>query len=725
MSYRFRTLIVASAIAAIACVAGNASAGTLAENSCSAAIGKTVTKYQATIAKNMVACHKAKAGGKLDNDSRNCNDADSSDVKGKVPGARQKVADGITAKCNDADALAVRQLYPTCPSPAENADGINGIDNFGELASCLIELSDAYVGGMAEQVLGQVQGAVTGVPINTALAECQNGIGKAFSKAVKTYGSTYAKSQAAYNKLNLTSGANLAYGVRVSGDPDGKASTAILAVKDAITEGCGLVAPPNPADLSGPAWDDLGMCGQSTPEQDSCATGILNRQLSGLTGAVFHFPNTAGVLQCASFADIFVNAGAGSHVTRTRLDTGYTGAAHREDVLDQSIIGVKLENCDDNCANCDVRIDPTNAFCRCDNNPSIVCDDVPTIAGESTSTECGGNLCHCMFGPPQPLSSGGTPICMVNRFAREFTGGTTTAGSYDVGTRIRSYVFTGINALRPCPTCEGDSTLNDGVKGGLCKYADEDPPAGACDANAAITLGNISNIVSFDCMPESGGGIGTQSLGLQFTDGTKSLTAAITTGSGFCTAGTCHCSQCTADPTVGCATTADCTAAGLGGTCGQNLAGSNPRQNSCTAGVSDCAADGLNPGMGTCTSGPFDKFCDGTLRANGAGVIPCSSDASCDVYDSICDGGDCGICTSSLPHSQRSCFLPTIFVTGESGVYDGEAVSVGCSAQTGSPSVNAARGLPGPVRVRLDFNMDLLCDDHSTSYELPGGMNCP
>ena len=281
-------------------------------------------------------------------------------------------------------------------------------------------------------------------------------------------------------------------------------------------------------------------------------------------------------------------------------------------------------------------------------------------------------------------------------------------------------MYAGVSALRPCPTCEGDTTPRDGIRNGLCKYADEDPPVGACDVNASLTLGNVANDVSFDCFPTTAN-LGTLNLGLQFSDGTKAITAS--QGGTSCAAGTCHCSECTADTTVGCATTADCTAAGLGGTCGVNLLANNPKQNACTAGVADCTADPQNPGMGACNQS--DKFCAGALRPNGAGIIPCSNDASCDAYDSICDGGDCGLCVSGLPHSQRSCFLPSISSTGDPGVFDSEGVSVFCSAATASSTVNSAAGLPGPGRVRLDFDFDILCDDHNTTYELPGGINCP
>ncbi len=739
MNLNFKSLIAASAVAAVVCAAGNASAGDSIENGCAAAIGKNIAKYQASVAKNIVGCTKSKAGGKLVDSSIDCTGTTgatpASDLKLKIPGARQKVIDGINGKCVSGIANVLAN-YPTCPSPSSityPTAGGSTITNATDLAKCLIGLSDSYVQRMAQQVIGNVTNAVTGQSFATtfgaipgdALSDCQNGIGKAFSKAVKTYGGVYTKSQAAYSKLVLTTGSNLTYGVRTTGDPDSKASLAISAVGTAVTASCGAVAAGNPVTPNAGAWPTLHTCGQSTTDQASCAQSVLTRQLSGLTGAIFEFPHTGSALRCASFADIVINAGNESKMTNSRLDSGFTGAGHKVDIIDQSTGGVALTGCDDNCANCDIGIDPTNGYCRCENNPKVECDAVPTAGGEQTDADdCGGTLCHCMFGPPLPLSSAGTPVCVVNRFARSFTGGTTAVGSYDVGTRTKSLVFLGTSALRPCPTCEGDGTPRDGIKGGLCRYADEDPiggnPGDPCDIDASLTLGGIPNNVSFDCFPITASA-GTLNLGLQFTDGTKSLTAAV--GGANCAAGTCHCSECTADPTVGCATTADCTAAGLGGTCGVNLGGNNPRQNSCTAGIADCTADSNNPGMGACNQ--IDKFCDGAVRPDGSGIIPCSNDASCNAYTSICDGGVCGSCVQGLPKSARSCFLPTISATGTSGVFDSEGVSVFCSAATSNGTVNSAAGLPGPGRVKLDFDFDILCSDHATTYQLPGGMNCP
>lgn len=718
MKHYFKMVIAASVVAAVACSAGIASAGGPPDAACHAAIGKAIAKYQATLAKNLIGCHKSRSGGKIA-EATNCNDAVQADLKGKRTDARAKVNATIDGKCTPDLLTEFQGFYPRCPSPAATSDngGTPGIDSFDELGTCLADLSEAYIDRVGAQVMGNP--TTGGVALPKGLASCQGGIGKALSKAVKTVTGNFAKCQAGTESGGATSNVATCLAAIAT---DGKSQPSIDAITTAINTSCVSTNVPTQAD-----WITLHMCGQSTDQMVTCAVGrTASPTIKGLAAEDQGFPNTGGNLQCASFADVLINAGHGEEITNTRLDSGFTGAGHRVDVIDQSIGSVKLQNCNADCEDCQVRIDTAANSCRCADQPTVHCDVAPTTSEQVDNTHCttGSHLCTCMFGPPLPLSSAGVPVCIVNRFSQEYTGGTSVVGSYDVGTRTRSFVFNGINQLRPCPTCEGDTTLNDGVRGGHCQYEDTDPPGIACDGNAVTEFGGIENVVSFDCPPDPAKGIGSLNLGLQFTDGTTTLNAAITTGSGNCASGTCHCSQCSGDPSAGCATNADCAAIGAG-TCGQNLGANNPSQNSCTGGVSNCVSDPLNPGMGACNAGPFDKYCNGALRADGGGIIPCSSDASCLTYNSICAGGDCGTCDPGLPNAQRSCFLSTISSTGLAGIYNSQGESVFCSAQTASSSVNSAAGLPGPTRVKLDFDFNLYCSNHTTNFDLPSGANCP
>lgn len=256
---------------------------------------------------------------------------------------------------------------------------------------------------------------------------------------------------------------------------------------------------------------------------------------------------------------MLINAGHGHKRSSTRLDFGWTGFTHNVDVIDYSIGGVLLENCNSNCDNCDFRIDKTIGTCRCSNDVTIECSTV-----EAADVACGGNNCNCFFGPPLALSAGGTRVCAVNRFAQEFTGGTGTVGEYNVQSTTRARVHQGLSLTKPCPTCVGDPTRNDGIRGGTCSGA------------------------------------------------------------------ACHCSQ--------------------------------------------------------------------------------------------CPGNNCGTCT--IP-GERSCFLPTVSATGKPGIFNGEGVSAFCSAQTTYSPVNTAGGLPGPGRVRPDFDFNIYRPDGVSIMRLPGDLNCP
>ena len=707
MKQPFKTLIAATAAVAIVVAASPASALTTAEIGCHAAIGKNLSKYQASLAKNLIGCHKARIAGKIGANTL-CNTTAGADTKGKLITAQLKVTSGINGKCLlTGDPLtgseAVLAQYPRCPSPAATSDDLGattGIDTFTELATCQMRLAEAYINDIGEQALGLP--ALTPLLSKTAIG-CHGAIGKTLSNVVKTVSGTFTACQAADEKA----GGDLVYNTcATSGDIAGKAAAAIAAMKSAIDVSC--------VTLIQAEWAQFGTCGQSTTLMKGCAVDKITDPTSrGLAAAAMGLPGT-----CAAFADVIINAGYGQKLSMTRLDSGYTGLAHDVDVVDLSLGGVKLENCNADCENCDVRIDPTNGYCRCESDSTRKCDVVNGNDNDVAPNGCSGlasQQCNCMFGPPLAISSGGTPVCVVNRFAQEFTGGTSVVGSYDVATRTRAVVHLGISQTQPCPTCNGDATLNDNVKGGTC---DGGQRTGLnCDSNA-----NHPDFgpTSFDCLPASGANVtgAGLNLALRFTDGTVSLTAAV--GGANCASGTCHCSHCTLDSQVGCSVDADCAAVGAG-TCGVNLGGANPRQNSCTGGPAACIADGS--GLGACDfNGPNDTFCDGDLRKNGRGFIPCTSDLDCDALDPDCSGGDCGLCGAP---TSRSCFLPNISATGKSGIFNSEGVSAFCSAATGNPGVNSAGGLPGPGRVKLDFDFTVYCSDHSTKFQFPSGFTCP
>lgn len=708
MKHTFKLLVAAASVVSIVGAAGTASADPL---KCHAAIGKNVAKYQATLIKNMAACHKSRNALKVDA-SKACNTAAGADLKGKRNDARTKVIGGITKACVAGVDDSVLALYPRCPSPvaaSDNGGATSGIDTFTELGNCLLDLSENYVGDIGEEVLGYP--AATALPLDKGQQACVNAQGKALGSVLKA-AAGLTKCQATAEK----GGSPLGLESSCISSTASAVTTALLDFSAATNDACGSENMPNGrADFR-----EIGLCGETVQQLATCAvTRVVKPLANGLLAATQEFPNDgAGNLTCgAGKADVIINAaygdvpGTGKRAD-TRLDAGYSGFSHNVDVVDQYKGAVLLTGCDADCENCTVTMDTNAGNCRCENDPTVECT---TIGGSDPA--CGGNTCQCMFGPPLALSAGGTPTCVVNRFASDFSGSTGAVGEYDVSTNTRALVHTGINQLQPCPICTGGTS---GAIGGT----------GTCSGGPRNGLSCTTDAVnpdfgpsSFDCPPDPLGNISGAGLklALQFSSGTKTITAGIANAS-FCASGTCHCSVCSGDSLIGCSSDAECIAAGAG-TCGVNLGVQNPSQNECDGGPSDCVADPENPGMGKCNTGPYDNFCNGTtaLRNNGGGIIPCNDNADCDALDATC-GGDCGTCDKV---TQRSCFLPTVTATGAPGIFESEGVSAFCNALTGNSGVNAAGGLPGPGRVQLNFAFNVYCGTGSTQFNLPMGQNCP
>ena len=170
--------------------------------------------------------------------------------------------------------------------------------------------------------------------------------------------------------------------------------------------------------------------------------------------------------ECPAFGELTVLAGHGKTCldtseceagecidgrcrTATRLDTGLTGIAHDSDITDDVTVRGFLD-CGDTfpCGVCQLNgIDPSPGYCRCANNNQVLCDQ-PFAAD---TDDCGGQLCHCYFGPPLALSAGNTPACVVNRFRQDVTGtANVDLGAGEVTAKLSSIVHLGISTIRPC-----------------------------------------------------------------------------------------------------------------------------------------------------------------------------------------------------------------------------------------------------------------------------------
>ncbi len=647
--------------------------------SCRAAIAKAGGKYIKTAQKVITGCHKLRNAGKIPA-ALDCNNLATADIKVKIPTAAQKARDAVIG--NPDCGAAVLAQFGRCPVPFETIDdggATTGIDEFTELADCLIAHTDALAQDTAETVLGSPT-----APLVPDVQRCHSALAKGYTKLVNTTVKERAKCQSASDKV----GGAFAFACATS-DPNGKILTARNKAASAITSACTILNP-----LSRSSRD------RGLPDMDSCA-----ETLDGLI--VCALDDTAGKTGGGTAAMLWelpgICPGTGSYVvvpvsTGTELDTGFSGLVHDMD----PILGYRgaafTISCDVDCANCvSTAVAPPADACRCNGDPTVVC------ANDLACTGFGGT-CQCFYGPPTPYSAGSSPACVTTRVDGSMSGSLDPAtGAVALAIPLRVTIYLGIGVDRPCPLCDA----------GACDGGSRDGLACTVDATDA-TFGSVS----YDCPPSPGSNITGAGLEttVDYTTGSTSLPFGTDCG-GFLTGSACACAVCTGDTSLTCNSDAECAGVGAG-TCTAGVTSSTRFPNKCDDLI--CSPDpGGAPDDGTCFAGPTDSYCDGYLRANGEGILGCADNADCQAYDPICAGSDCGDCTLS---KFRECFLDPIVAVGTPG----EAiVGVGCIGGSASPAVNSVIGWPGAYRVKQKLAAELFCSDGVTPYQPPGGSNCP
>ncbi len=479
-------------------------------------------------------------------------------------------------------------------------------------------------------------------------------------------------------------------------------------------------------------------------------------------GELVLFAGTTGVA-CTSNLDCPVgtcDVGLGRCITTTRLDTGFTGIAHGSDINDQ-VLTVGTLICPgpfdalnaEPCGDCTVAgLNPDPGYCRCQGDNRTVCDQPFAV----DNVNCGGGICDCFFGAPLPLSSGNTPVCVVNRFFDDISGtANVDAGSGAITANLRSVAHLGESLVLPCPVCGGtctaglvgsgcatdldcdtglasgtfnndgtcsnyDATANDGLRGGTCFKGLNDGQS--CDIGAFHESfpapGGAGAGASLDCFPASGKNVSGTGLkiSLNQTTGTSALpVAGVKCGFPVFAESLCPCGQCLTGPGTftadTCTSNADCMGIGIG-TCGNPDGAVFP--NSCENGL----CSDIGGGRGECTTGPNDGFCDGLLLSNGSGFIGCLSNADCSPAIIGLPGGNCTLTT------RRSCFLDPITATGAADPNTPVGVAAFCVGATGNTGLNSVAGLPGPGLVTNAAAATTFCSDGVTAYT-PGVGGCP
>ncbi|MBI3770668.1 MAG: hypothetical protein HY271_19540 [Deltaproteobacteria bacterium] len=274
---------------------------------------------------------------------------------------------------------------------------------------------------------------------------------------------------------------------------------------------------------------------------------------------------------------------------------------------------------------------------RCVNASNVEC---------TSDADCPGSTCAFFFGTSIPVSSGGFPVCFINRVAGPVTG--TLSPELGAGTSnlpIVASIYSGIAVDMPCPVCTG-ATLG---STGTCVGGDRNGMS--CTVHGTTTdLGNVS----FDCPAAAAANIANLDVPFDLTTGTRELPPTATcTGSG----GTCWCA-------------------------GQQA------PNGCDDGVCTVDADG----EGACAGGPADLVCTSERFRSCTTNVDCpSAGDSCQAQTRECLGATDAGGSPTAPIGRTgtpSQTMPTL-------------VSAFCLGATSSPAINTAAGFPGPGTLRL------------------------
>ncbi len=402
--------------------------------------------------------------------------------------------------------------------------------------------------------------------------------------------------------------------------------------------------------------------------------------------------------------------------TVTDSDIGWNGLAHDADI-DDPIPARLFVDCEGPapCGECTITgHDPSLGDCRCVSDNQKVCF---TVAGNDDQF-CDGGFCQCYFGPPMPLSSGNTPVCVLNGLAAQPTGtGNVDTGSGFIHLQLSEKIFLGASLLSPCPLCLNDPTPADGVRGGVCEGGRNDTMG--CDAQAYNSTfpPPTGGLYSLDCFPLAGADIsqGGLPLTIDLTTGQTQLDAVVPCAvEGPLSEVNCPCRVCSGNDKIACHVDADC-AAEDAGTCSSNGEGEQTEPNACLNGV--CVDSGGNDSF--CETGPDDTWCDAITRADGGGLVGCATNVDCTP---LIIGVDAGTCTLV---ERRACFPDPIVSQGSPNPAIPIAAGTYCSPATTATSVNTAAGLPGPGRLTLQTALSLFCKGDPEAHYTPGVGGCP
>jgi hypothetical protein len=641
---------------------------------CRSAIGKAATRLAKDQNKAIAGCHRSRNRG-AEPASTDCNDLPGADLRNALPAAESRFSGTVTSSCSGV--LPSDGGYDSCPAPC--ADDVPSITSMTDVASCLVCL-----GRERAEAVGRQTSGTPDAPLESDAARCSDTIAKETARLTAAIMKIVTRCQAREESAGAeTSTWCVSTNFETSDVQDRqlKAQNKIVAacdlsnfapldscaetqfgIAECVSEETSEVAQQLAGDVLASPASATTTTTSTTTSTTSTTTSTTNTTTSTtsttLPPADPQCPDLAELvlmardtnIQCTSNAQCTpprtCNTVAGICQSKSDLDSGWTGHAHNSD-LDDGVITLTSLYCpgpSPTCGECLIAgVDPTPGNCRCANDSRAICDQ--PFAPDAD--DCGGNTCECFFGVPIPLSSAGTPACIVNRYSEDLQGtANVDLGQSEIEAHLKTRVYLGITTTLPCPVCAGKcsnnpatrclfngecgagtcnfDTPNDGAQDGLClDGANDNLPCDTAGVNASFPArsGGLAGGggYSLDCMPASGKNISGAglTLGVTQTTGTATLTANLP-----CTGGECHCKQCSASPSTPCNSNVDCS--GSGGSCAVS---SNFQCND----NSDCT----NLNFGNCT---------GIGRCQLATSVNCSTNADCQNKP----GGNCNPSTCSV-----------------------------------------------------------------------------
>jgi hypothetical protein len=281
------------------------------------------------------------------------------------------------------------------------------------------------------------------------------------------------------------------------------------------------------------------------------------------------------------------------------FDLGWTGIAHGMELPRRHAFSARMKRTCSTTTSVECLRDadcPVTETCvaTCNCNDDVSCELSGPVHEKhcasyldpcTTNADCeDGVACKHLLGPPTPLSSGGTPICVTNFFESPLAGSfDSNTGEVHLSTLVRSRVYLGLTLYKPCPRCgapdqdpeigdeftcdggprNGDSCIVHAVTSdfGGTSFDCPTPPIGdfspfeIVNQLDEITTGTTTKQAGLPCK-----GFGFQGNPTVPGSNPKCLDR-YTSGDPVCTSNT-DCLRCSADIATDCASNDDCTGKG-------------------------------------------------------------------------------------------------------------------------------------------------------------------